>query len=292
MAAENFTPALAAVLVHEGGYSNHPSDPGGPTMKGVIKRVYDDYRRSKGLPARDVREITDAELQEIYKRRYWDLVRGDRLPAGLDYVVFDGAVNSGPAQATKWLQRALGLPADGVLGPSTLAAVDAIQDVDAIVADVQARRLAMLKSLRTWSVFGNGWGRRVAEVRELGLALAGGSVNLPMPTKTASGKAYVSSARKAPPKAIGDALAGGGVVSTTISTATDAVTPLADKSAIAGTVLTVLMVLGAIALVGGVVYRMWAKSKADALADALDLNPPQLGTAANDNPAEPAEAAA
>lgn len=292
MAAESFKPSLAAVLVHEGGYSNHPSDPGGPTMKGVIKRVYDGYRREKGLPTRDVREITDAELQEIYKRRYWDLVQGDRLPTGLDYVVFDGAVNSGPAQATKWLQRALGVPADGVLGPSTLAAVDAIQDVDAIVADVQARRLAMLKALSTWPVFGRGWGRRVVEVRELGLAIASGSVDLLMPTQTASGKAYVSSARKAPPKAIGDALAGGGVVSTTLSTSTDAVTPLADKSAIAGTLLTIHMVLGALALVGGVIYRMWAKNKADALADALNLNPPNLGTPANDNPTVPAEAAA
>ena len=119
---DDFAPALAAVLVHEGGYSNHPKDPGGPTMKGVIKRVYDDYRRSKGEPVRDVRQITDEELREIYRKRYWDLIQGDELPTGLDYVVFDGAVNSGPAQATKWLQRGLGVGADGVLGPERLGA--------------------------------------------------------------------------------------------------------------------------------------------------------------------------
>ncbi|MEY3773871.1 MAG: hypothetical protein RLZZ129_651 [Verrucomicrobiota bacterium] len=289
MTAENFAPALAAVLVHEGGYFNHPQDPGGPTMKGVIKRVYDDYRRSKGLPTRDVRELTDAELKDIYRTRYWNLIQGDRLPAGVDYVVFDGAVNSGPAQATKWLQRALGIGADGVLGPSTLAALERVQDHDALINGIQDRRLAMLKSLRTWGVFGKGWGRRVQECRNLGLAIAQGSVDLPMPTGTACGKAYVSSAKKAPPKAVGDALGAGGVVTTTISTTTDAVTPLADKSDLAGTVLLVLMVLGAVVAVGGFVYRTWAQRRAEDLADALDLKAPVF----SDPPAaEPAGAAA
>lgn len=282
---DNFKPALAAVLVHEGGYSNHPSDPGGPTMKGVIKRVYDDYRRSRGESVRDVRQITEAELQEIYRRRYWDLIQGDKLPAGLDYVVFDGAVNSGPAQATKWLQRALGIPADGVLGPSTLAAIARAEDHDAIVAGLQARRLAMLKALKTWPVFGKGWGRRVEEVRRLGLALAAGAQDLPMPTATASGKAYASSAKAPPPKAVGDALASGGVVSTGIGVATDALVPVADKSAAAATLLTVLMVAGALVAVLGYVYRAWAKAKAVEIMDALDLEAPDFGSAA-----EPAEA--
>ena len=276
---ESFTPSLAAVLVHEGGYSNHPSDPGGPTMKGIIKRVYDDYRRSKDLPVRDVRQITEAEIQEIYRRRYWDLIQGDKLPAGIDYAVFDGAVNSGPAQATKWLQRALGIPADGVLGPSTLAAVARAQDHDAVVAGIQARRLAMLKALRTWPVFGKGWGRRVEEVRRLGLALAAGAQDLPLPTTSASGKAYASSAKAPPPRSVGDALAAGGTVTTGITVATDALAPLADKSATAATLLTVLMVAGALVGVLGFVYREWAKRKAAELLDALDLKAPDFAAA-------------
>ncbi|MFG1371476.1 glycosyl hydrolase 108 family protein [Xanthobacter oligotrophicus] len=195
MARENFEAALAAVLVHEGGYSNHPDDPGGPTMKGIIKRVYDDYRRSKGLPIRDVRKITKAEIEDIYKTRYWDLSRCDDLPTGLDYVVFDGAVNSGVGQAAKWLQRALGVEVTAKVNASTIKAAQQVSDVDAVVTDVQNRRFAMLKGLRTWPVFGKGWGRRVTEVRRLGLALAAGSQNLPMPKDTASGKAYAEAAK-------------------------------------------------------------------------------------------------
>ncbi|MBB6308894.1 glycoside hydrolase family 108 protein [Xanthobacter tagetidis] len=285
MVASNFAPSLAAVLVHEGGYFNHPRDPGGPTMKGVIKRVYDDYRRSKGLPTRDVRQLEESELQEIYRRRYWDLIQGDKLPAGIDYVVFDGAVNSGPAQATKWLQRALGIAADGVLGPATIAALERAEDHDAVIADIQARRLAMLKNLKTWDVFGKGWGRRVAEAKQLGQAIASGSVHLPMPTATACGKAYASSAKSPPPKAIGDALASGGTVSTGIGVATDALVPVADKSAMAATILTILMVAGALVAVLGYVYREWAKAKAAEIMDALDLKAPDLGSTA-----EPAEA--
>ncbi len=276
---DDFAPALAAVLVHEGGYSNHPKDPGGPTMKGVIKRVYDDYRRSKGEPLRDVREITGAEIEEIYRKRYWDLIQGDKLPAGIDYVVFDGAVNSGPAQATKWLQRAVGVGADGILGPETLAAVAAVSDHDELIDKVQDRRLAMLTHLRTWPTFGKGWGRRVEEVRQIGFALASGSRNIPMPTQSASGKAYASSAKAPPPKAIGDMLAAGGVVSTTLSTTTEALTPLADKSEVAAAVLTILMVAGAGVAVAGVAYRIWAKAKAEERADALDLKPPVFASA-------------
>ena len=280
MATENFAPSLKAVLIHEGGYSNHPADPGGPTMKGVIKRVYDDYRRSKGLSPRDVRQITDDELHEIYKARYWDLIKGDDLPPGVDYVVFDGCVNSGAAQSTKWLQRALGIPADGVLGPATLAAVDACEDYDALIAGTSDRRLAMLKALRTWPVFGAGWGRRVVECRRLGQAVADGSVVLPMPAGWAGGKGYASSAKAAPPKAPGDALASGGVVQTTIAGAADALAPVADRSATLATILTILLVTGALAAAVGIAYRIWAQRRAAALADALDLAPPRLETAA------------
>lgn len=175
MAASSFGAALARVLRHEGGFSDHPADPGGPTQKGVTQRVYDAYRARKGQPARSVRLLEEAELVEIYRRQYWDAVRADDLPAGLDYAVFDAAVNSGPAQAGKWLQRAAGVSDDGQVGALTLAAV-AAGDPARLAADVCDRRLAMLRTLRTWPVFGRGWGRRVAEVRRVSLALASGAV--------------------------------------------------------------------------------------------------------------------
>lgn len=277
---DGFAPALAATLVFEGGYSNHPKDPGGVTLEGIIQRVYDDFRRAKGLPRRpltpQMRGEADwiAERDEIYRTRYWDLIKGNELPPGIDFAVFDGAVNSGPAQAAKWLQRALGVPADGVVGPQTLAAVRAAADHDAIVAGIQDRRLAMVQSLTTWKTFGKGWARRIAEVRGIGLAIAGGSREIPLPTGTASGKAYASCAKPAPPKTIGDLLAAGGAVSTTLSTAADALTPLADKSQVAAMALSILMVAGTLVAVGGIVYRSWAKAKAAQLADALDLKPP------------------
>lgn len=174
MAASSFGAALARVLRHEGGYSDHPADPGGPTQKGVTQRVYDAYRARKTLPARSVRLLEDAELTEIYRRQYWDAVRADDLPAGLDYAVFDAAVNSGPAQAAKWLQRAAGVADDGQVGALTLAAV-AARDAAGLAAEVCDRRLAMLRTLRTWPVFGRGWGRRVAQVRRVSLALAAGT---------------------------------------------------------------------------------------------------------------------
>lgn len=174
MAASSFDAALARVLRHEGGFSDHPADPGGPTQQGVTQRVYDAYRARAGQPARSVRLLEESELRTIYRRQYWDAVRGDDLPVGLDYAVFDAAVNSGPAQAAKWLQRAAGADVDGQVGALTLQAV-AAGDPAKIAADVCARRLAMLRTLKTWPVFGKGWGRRVAEVRRVAVALASGA---------------------------------------------------------------------------------------------------------------------
>ncbi|RWK20700.1 MAG: N-acetylmuramidase, partial [Mesorhizobium sp.] len=161
--------SLARVLAHEGGYSNHPADPGGATMKGVTQRVYDAYRKSKGLALRSVKRITGQELFEIYDRQYWDAVKGDLLPSGVDYVVFDGAVNSGPKQSIIWLQRALGPlykgRLDGVMGVGTIAAVQACNDHDALIDRICDQRLIFLQHLNTWPVFGRGWSSRVAEVR-------------------------------------------------------------------------------------------------------------------------------
>lgn len=180
--AKNFPACNQRVLVYEGGWSNHPQDPGGVTLEGVIQRVYDGYRQRKGLPTRpltpQMRGTADwiAERDEIYRIQYWNKVRGDEIPAGVDMVVYDAAVNSGPVQAVKWLQRALGVPADGMLGEATMAALEANVDNDALVADICSRRLAFLKQLRTWSTFGTGWSRRVSNVMATGQAWATGSV--------------------------------------------------------------------------------------------------------------------
>lgn len=105
--ADEFARSLPKFLVHEGGYSNHPEDPGGATMKGVTQRVFTEFLTANGQPSRDVRTITDAELQAIYRKRYWDIAKLDKLAPGVSYVFFDGNMNSGVSQCVKWLQRAL-----------------------------------------------------------------------------------------------------------------------------------------------------------------------------------------
>jgi lysozyme family protein len=155
MAAQNFGRALPLVLKHEGGFSNHPADPGGATMKGVTQATYNDWRRRWGKPQQSVRLITDAELKAIYKAGYWDTVNGDTLFSGVDYAAFDAAVNSGPGAAEKWLLRAVGS-----------------SDHSETVKRLCAARLAFVRSLKTWATFGKGWASRIASVEAKGVAWA------------------------------------------------------------------------------------------------------------------------
>lgn len=164
-----FEACLKEVLLHEGGWSDHKDDPGGATMKGVTLETY--RRRKPGAKKADLRAISDAELAEIYRQDYWDKVRGDDLPAGLDLVAFDAAVNSGPARGVRWLQVGLGVTADGKIGPQTIAAAGRA-NVPAAIRSACAARLSFLRGLSTWRVFGNGWGRRVASVERVALAMA------------------------------------------------------------------------------------------------------------------------
>lgn len=168
MTASNFDEALKRVLVHEGGYANHPADPGGATMKGVTQRVYDGYRDRVKAKRQSVRNISDAEIHAIYRTQYWDAIRGDDLPTGVDYNTMDAAVNSGVGQGAKWLQRAVGVVADGVIGETTLAAVRKAS-ASAVINKACDNRLAMLKGLKTWGTFGKGWSSRVAGVRRAAL---------------------------------------------------------------------------------------------------------------------------
>ena len=165
MTNDRFPRAFALLKVHEGGYANHPDDPGGATMKGVTQRTYDAHRKRRGQPVRDVREITDHEVEAIYRGQYWNAVRADDLPEGVAYCVFDAAVNSGPGRAARWLQKVIGAKVDGVVGNETIAAARAIPAPDIINAYCD-KRLAFMKRLRHWPTFKNGWSRRVAEVRE------------------------------------------------------------------------------------------------------------------------------
>jgi lysozyme family protein len=156
----NFKPSLAAVLVHEGGYSNHPKDPGGATMRGVTQRVYDAWRRTNGKDQQSVARISDAEIEAIYYQQYWLAVRADNLPSGLDYAVFDYAVNSGPSRAIKHLQEVLGVTADGIMGNVTIARASEPETKDKVRA-LCDRRMKFLRGLPTWDTFGKGWSRRV-----------------------------------------------------------------------------------------------------------------------------------
>lgn len=160
---ENFEAALTAVLHHEGGFVNHPSDPGGMTNLGCTKKVWEEW---VGHPVDEaaMRKLTPEDVAPLYKRKYWDAVKGDELPDGVDYIVFDTAINSGPGRAIKFLQGCVGVDQDGALGPKTLAAVKAYDPKD-LVQDYAKRRLSFLSALPTWDTFGRGWSRRVAEVQ-------------------------------------------------------------------------------------------------------------------------------
>jgi lysozyme family protein len=153
MAAGNFEPCLAVVLKHEGGYVDHPRDPGGATNLGVTIGTLSGWLRRPATKA-EVRALTPEKVRPIYRKNYWDAVGADALPAGVDLAVFDPAVNSGPGRAKRWY--AAGRRSDPV------ATVRAICDV----------RMGFLRALRTWDAFGRGWSRRVADIRARGEAMA------------------------------------------------------------------------------------------------------------------------
>jgi len=149
----NFDQAFEALIGHEGNYINHVSDPGGETKYGISKRSY---------PSLDIRGLTLAEAKAIYRRDFWDRAQLDKLHPDLAFDIFDGAVNSGIGQSIRWLQRAIGVADDGVVGPLTLAQINREQDTSAIRARFNGHRLEFMTKLSTWDVFGKGWARRIA----------------------------------------------------------------------------------------------------------------------------------
>ena len=170
MAASNREPSIRITLGYEGGYSNHPSDPGGPTKFGITIANYRRYAMPNATAA-DVRAMQLAGAKAIYRAKYWAALRCDQLPVGLDFAVFDYGVNSGVGRASKVLQRLLGFADDGRIGDALLAAIRQCDARD-LIARLCDERLGFLKRLKTWPVFGSGWGRRVAEVRAVALVMA------------------------------------------------------------------------------------------------------------------------
>ena len=272
MAFSNRQAALKIELVYEGGKVDHPRDPGGRTNQGITQRVYNSYRIKKGLAPQDVFDMASAERDEIYNVQYFDAVKFDKLPAGVDLVLVDGAINSGPAQSIKWLQRALGLPADGSIGEVTMERLNSVEDYDLLIAAIIDRRIAFLKALTTWDDFGRGWLKRCATVKAKGQAWAVGSVGPDVtPINGSHHKAPVSSAKKPPMTAPADATASGGVVSGGLTTAQTTLQPMAESSQFVQHLLTFIIVLGVVATVGGLLWGWYARRKRDELADVLDL---------------------
>lgn len=163
----NFDQSLNDVFEEEGGFVNHPKDPGGATNKGITKVTLQKYRGEE-VTEEDVANLTDEEAAQIYKTEYWDTVQADKLPKGVDLAVFDFAVNSGPSRAVKYLQKIIGTKVDGIVGEKTLAELAKYRP-EFIVAQLTEDRLEFLKGLKTWETFGNGWSKRVERVKNKAL---------------------------------------------------------------------------------------------------------------------------
>lgn len=171
MATQTYDESLNRLLVHEGGYTNHPSDPGGPTNFGIT--IYD-YRKyvKPDATAADVRAMRLDEAKVIYRAKYWAAQRCDELPAGVDYAIFDYGVNSGIGRSGKVLRRCLKLPDNtSVVSDAVIAAARAVNPRQ-LISDICSERLRFLQQLKTWSVFGKGWGARVVEVRAAAIHMA------------------------------------------------------------------------------------------------------------------------
>lgn len=201
MASGNFNRLLQPLLGIEGGVANRPlkADPGGLTNKGVTHAVYDAYREGKGLPLQSVTLMTGGEAVDIYQAQYWTPIRGNDLPSGLDWAVFDFAVNSGPSEAVKVLQRVLGVVVDGVIGLGTLQALGQAS-LPSVIERYCDARLAFMKTLRNWAANKNGWMARVDHVKTTALDMADPATPTTAPVLPAT-PLPESATAKAPPVA-------------------------------------------------------------------------------------------
>lgn len=253
MSADNYDEAIRRVLASEGGYVNHPSDPGGPTNFGITIADYRKYVKGDASAA-DVRAMKVDDAKAIYREKYWGAMRCDELPAGVDYCAFDYAVNSGTGRVPKVLQRILGIAATGRMDDTTLVAARG-RDARALVQAISDERMRFLQGLKTWPVFGKGWAKRVGEVRAAALALADkGAGRIPIradaPTTPAPGKGVVPVNDGARRGTAGGAIATGGVV--------------AQQSAANGAdwiVIAVILVTALAVAAGALVFWHWHQKR-------------------------------
>lgn len=271
MSAGNFKESLRLVLKHEGGYVDHPKDPGGATNLGVTIGTLSGWLGRPATKA-EVRKLTPDSVAPIYRKQYWDRVWGDDLPKGLDYAVFDFAVNSGPAKAVKSLQAALGMSKseqDGIMGLNTMRRAQQ-SNVDSIIVKLCDGRLAWLKRLKTWSTFGKGWSSRVNGVKKSALAMTDDApVKNSAPKKADEG---VGSARANPADesvlntdvGTAGALSGAGVAG---SGATQIINEAAGQVSSLTPYLEVAKWLFVALIVAGAVIGIWAAVKRSRSAD-------------------------
>ena len=165
----NFLKSLAVVLKHEGGYVDHPEDPGGRTNMGITQAVYEKYL-GRTVTEDEMKNIKIGDVRIIYRENYWDRVKGDDLPSGIDFCVFDWAVNSGVSRASKALQRIVGVKDDGVIGPITVKETFKC-DSDKVILSYTEVRENFYKTLSTFNTFGKGWTRRNNETLEAALKM-------------------------------------------------------------------------------------------------------------------------
>jgi len=166
---ENFGHCLDMLLRHEGGFVDHPRDPGGMTNLGVTLATYEEFV-SRDVTEDEMRNLTPEDVAPVYKQKYWDKIWGDELPSGIDWSVFDWAVNSGPGRSVKALQRIVGSSPDGAIGPKTLEKVYEA-DVHDVIKKMHSARQEFYESLRTFDTFGIGWTRRNKETLDQALEM-------------------------------------------------------------------------------------------------------------------------
>jgi len=165
----NFHKAFNLVLKEEGGFVNNPKDPGGMTNLGVTKKSWEEWI-GRSATEQEIRDLVPAQVLPFYQEKYWNVCRCDKLQSGLDHLIFDIAVNSGTGRAAKFLQSAVGVDADGAIGPRTLASVKDFEPA-ALINKISDLREAFYRSLPTFPTFGRGWLARCEHVRSEALRM-------------------------------------------------------------------------------------------------------------------------
>ncbi|MGO4337458.1 glycoside hydrolase family 108 protein [Labrys sp. KB_33_2] len=260
--SETLAQTIKLVFGSEGDYVNHSRDPGGATKYGITAATLGASRRlgRKATPD-EVKRLTLTEAARILDKQYAQPLRYPELPAGLDYALFDYAVNSGPAQAVKTLQRLLAVEADGIVGLKTLEAIRR-RDIADLIDKLQDARLRFLRGLKTWPTFGKGWSTRVAHVRESALRLADGVATAIPPSPVGLETATPADAK------VSSTIAGKGTIVATIGTAgatigaaKDTLQPITGNGGVVDIVFALLVAGGSIAAIAGLAIIAYRQAK-------------------------------